>query len=98
MVLEKYNVFVYHRIITSKRKSIKLTKIIEFILILVSLFAITPIVVNAEWKKDNNGWRNTEEKSWAIGWRYIESNWYYFDSNGYMQTGWIHDGAIGTIY
>lgn len=55
-----------------------------------------PLGTNAEWKKDSNGWWNTEGNSWSVGWRYIDNNWYYFDSRGYMKTGWINDG--GTWY
>ncbi|BBK76725.1 DUF4362 domain-containing protein [Clostridium butyricum] len=66
---------------------------IIIILSLVELSLISnPISANAEWKKDDKGWWNSEGNSWSIGWQYIENNWYYFDSNGYMRTGWIEDG------
>ncbi|OOM13971.1 putative endo-beta-N-acetylglucosaminidase precursor [Clostridium saccharobutylicum] len=27
----------------------------------------------------------------ATGWKYIDGNWYYFNSNGTMATGWVQD-------
>lgn len=61
-------------------------------LIVTSIFTIIPIRASAEWKQDSNGWWNTEEDSWSVGWKEISGEWYYFDNNGYMKTGWIqHD-------
>lgn len=71
-------------------KNIKLTKAIESILILASLFAITPIGASAEWKQDSNGWWNKEGNSYSIGWKQIDGIWYYFLENGYM----AHDTTI----
>lgn len=71
-------------------KNIKLTKMIESIVVLVSLFVITPIGASAEWKQDSNGWWNTEDDSYSTGWRIIDGIWYYFWGNGYM----AHDTTI----
>lgn len=57
----------------------------------------SPVGANAEWKKDSNGWWNTEGNSWSTGWRQIDNKWYYFNpQTGYMKTGWINDN--GTWY
>lgn len=73
-------------------KKLKLTKVIVSTLIAASILALNPIGANAEWKNDSNGWWNTEGNSWSIGWRQIDGNWYYFDSDGYMAINKIIDG------
>ena len=61
-------------------------------LLALSLISLIPKQVNAEWKKDNNGWwystGNTYLKNCS---KNIESNIYFFDSNGYLKTGWVKD-------
>lgn len=47
-----------------------------------------------EWKQDSKGCWYSEDNSWAIGWRLIEGNWYYFYSNGYM----AHDTTVDGCY
>ena len=69
----------------------KIKIIISLSLVTLSLL-LNPISANAEWKKDDKGWWYSEGNSWSIGWQYIENNWYFFDGNGYMRTGWIKDG------
>ena len=63
---------------------------------MLSFIVITfmnPIRANAEWKKDNYGWWYTEGSSWATGWKFIDSKWYYFKYNGYLiQNAWMYDG------
>lgn len=60
-------------------------------LLALSLLGGIPISANAEWKQNNTGWWYSEGNSYAMGWSHIYGEWYYFDSNGYMKTGWIHD-------
>ena len=55
----------------------------------ICLLPITP--ASAEWKQDSNGWWNTEGNSWSIGWKQIDSKWYYFGQDGYM----AHNTNIG---
>ena len=73
-------------------KKFKLEKIIAVILAAVSLSTLHALKADAAWVKDSNGWWNTEGDSWSVGWRFIENEWYYFDSQGYMKNGWIFDG------
>lgn len=75
-------------------RNLKLTKVIASSLIAVSVIALNPIGVNAEWKQDSNGWWNTEGSSWSVGWKEIDGKWYYFNSYGYM----AHDTTIGGYY
>ena len=71
------------------RKSIK--KIMTLIIVTTTVLGTSVVPTNAEWKRDNVGWWNTEGTSYSIGWRQIDSKWYYFNTNGYMETGWISD-------
>ena len=47
-----------------------------------------------EWKTDENGtFYEKEDGTKVIGWyEMAEDVWYYFDENGYRQTGWEKDG------
>lgn len=76
-------------------KKLFLKKLIAIVTAVTAILGL-PLGTNAEWKKDSNGWWNTEGNSWSIGWKQIDNKWYYFDSKGYMKTGWINDG--GTWY
>ena len=51
-----------------------------------------------EWKNDDTGiFYEKEDGTRAVGWyEMTEDNWYYFDENGYRQTGWLKEG--GTWY
>jgi hypothetical protein len=70
-----------------------LTKLIASTLIVASVLGFNPIGVSAAWKQNSTGWWYTEGNSYATGWRNIDRNWYYFKSNGYMNTGWINDSG-----
>ena len=51
-----------------------------------------------EWKQENNGWRYqyTSGKFAINKWEYIDGFWYFFDGNGYRQTGFVE--IAGIIY
>ena len=70
---------------------IKKLKLVVISLIVASITAFSSIVTHAEWKKDNQGWWYSEGKSWATGWKQLDSKWYYFGQDGYMKTGWLKD-------
>lgn len=72
-------------------KKSNLSKFIASLLVVTSVLPLSSVRANAEWKKDCNGWWNTEGDSWSIGWRLIDGQWYYFGQDGYMKTGWIQD-------
>ena len=63
-------------------KKQNLKRIVSIGLIAASIFTIVPIGASAEWKQDSNGWWNTEESSYSVGWKEISGKWYYFDNNG----------------
>lgn len=44
----------------------------------------------AQWKKDETGWKyqRADGSYVANQWDQINGNWYHFDQNGYMETGW----------
>lgn len=72
-------------------KKQNLKRIVMMGIIASSLIAVAPMKANAEWKQDNTGWWYTEGNSYATGWRSISDQWYYFNDNGYMKTGWVYD-------
>ena len=57
-------------------------KLIVSALIAFSALALNPIGASAEWKQDNCGWWYSEGNSYAIGYRDINGNTYYFDWGG----------------
>lgn len=79
-------------------KELKLKKVIASSLLVVSVLALKPIGASAEWRKDSNGWWNTEGSSgWSVGWKEIAGKWYYFGQDGYMVHDTIIDGySIGS--
>jgi hypothetical protein len=49
------------------------------------------IPASAKWTKDlKNNWSWIEDQGKAIGWKEIDSEWYYFNSDGVMNTGWLN--------
>lgn len=57
---------------------------------LCSLALLMPQGAMAAWKQNSTGYWYSEGNSWAVGWRYIDGCWYYFNSDGYMKTSsWI---------
>lgn len=74
-------------------RMLKLSKVIMSLFVVVSVFTLNQIGVDAEWKQDSNGWWNTEGSSYSVGWKEIDGKCYYFGQDGYMKTGWIkYDG------
>ena len=71
-----------------------LKKLLSALLVFISVIALNPTPAHAEWKQNATGWWYTEGSSWATGWRNLDSNWYYFDSNGYM----AHDRTVDGYY
>ncbi|AQR95885.1 leucine-rich repeat domain-containing protein [Clostridium saccharoperbutylacetonicum] len=72
-------------------KKLRLTKVIASTLVAASVLALIPIGANAEWRQDSEGWWYAESGKWAVGWRVINGNLYYFDSKGYMAQGKPND-------
>ncbi|MVX63698.1 hypothetical protein GKZ28_08315 [Clostridium chromiireducens] len=57
----------------------------------ITLLAVVPVAAHAEWRESSSGWWYSQGNSYATGLRNIDGQLYYFDSNGYMKTGWIED-------
>lgn len=68
-----------------------LRKLIASFVIGITFLAIAPLAAHAEWRQSGSNWWYTEGSSYAIGWAQIDEQWYYFDSKGYMKTGWLCD-------
>lgn len=73
-------------------KSKLLKRITAITIAVTSLLSIFPIGVSALWKQDSKGWWNTEGNSYSVGWKKIDSKWYYFEESGYMAHNKIVDG------
>jgi len=74
------------------KKSIK--KLILSTVMTVSMLSVSVFPASAEWKSNNIGWWNTEGSSYSIGWKQIDSKWYYFNTDGYMKAdSWLQDGS-----
>lgn len=92
----------------------RLKRLFSALIVLTSIAVLNPIGVNAEWKQLAGGWKYEQGSSYLVGWQYIDGKWYSFDSNGWMQTGWLisnnsyyylnsdgsmaHDCYIGNYY
>lgn len=74
-------------------KSKMLKTFIAGISLALGITVINPASASAEWRQDSNGWWNSEEDSYSIGWKQIDNSWYYFGSDGYMKTGWFNDNG-----
>lgn len=73
----------------------KFKRLFVSLITITSLLVLMPVVAaNAEWKEDSAGWWYANGSSWDTGWNYIDGNWYYFNSDGYM----AHDCYIGDYY
>lgn len=73
-------------------KSKLLKRIMVIIITMVTVLAALPIGVSASWKQDSKGWWNSEGNSYSVGWKQIDSKWYYFDKSGYMAHNTIIEG------
>lgn len=52
-----------------------------------------------EWiEKEGSVWQYEEEGSAVTGWQEINEKWYYFNSQGDMETGWIKTSADSLWY
>lgn len=46
-------------------------------------------MLKSTWEKGTKGmWYKHPDGSWATGWALIDGKWYYFDKDGWLQTGW----------
>lgn len=79
-----------------RRKLIKTTIILSFA---ICIAAIPKVQASAAWQKDSKGWWYSEGKSYLKDCsKYIDGTWYYFDSNGYLKTGWVKDSESAIWY
>lgn len=67
-------------------KKLILTGIVTFITINLNY-----ISASAKWVNDaKNNWSWIENEAKAKGWKKVNQNWYYFNSDGIMNTGWLN--------
>ena len=61
----------------------------------ISASCTVNVTAKEGWKKESKGWmyQNADGSYPKDQWKAIESKWYHFDANGYMQTGWLHLGS-----
>lgn len=68
-------------------------KLISSLLIAVAVMAVIPKGASAEWEHYNGRYKYKEENSYVTGWKYLDNDWYCFDSNGVIRSGWIYDNG-----
>ncbi|MDO4345556.1 MAG: NlpC/P60 family protein [Eubacteriales bacterium] len=67
---------------------------VRLIVFAVLLCLLMGTGVQAGWKNTKQGKKYliSKEAGYAYGWRRINKKWYYFNSQGYMQKGWLNIG------
>lgn len=47
------------------------------------------------WQRDNKGWwiKNSDGSYPRNEWKFVNNSWYFFDSQGYMFTGWLNSNG-----
>ena len=74
-------------------KKKNLLKLMGVFILSAAVISMIPKKAEASWMHDSNGWWYSEGNSKAVGWRYIEGKWYYFDEEGYMAHDTVVDGC-----
>lgn len=46
-------------------------------------------ILLGKWNKDMRGWRYLYQDEYLTSWALINDKWYFFNTDGYMQTGWL---------
>lgn len=74
-----------------KNKAIKKTLAVGMSALLLAATVVPTTVQAAGWKQNTTGWWWQEDDgSYPVSrWQLIRGNYYYFDQNGYMKTGWL---------
>lgn len=62
--------------------------------------SICALNVSADWETTEKGVKywSSSQKAYATGWWILGGETYYFDTDGYMHTGWLTDEAGRTYY
>lgn len=65
-------------------------KVLVSLAVGLSLLSATPVFAG-QWKQNSTGYwyQNDDGSNPAGSWKSIDGKWYYFKSDGYMNTGWI---------
>lgn len=46
-------------------------------------------ILLGRWDKDTRGWKYFYQDEYLTSWARINDKWYYFNTDGYMETGWM---------
>ena len=78
-----------------KNKAIKKAFALGMSALLFAATGVPTTVQAAGWKQNTTGWWWQEDDgSYPVSrWQLIRGNYYYFDQNGYMKTGWMKLGV-----
>lgn len=68
----------------------KLVKGVALLGTVLSVLLVCPKGASAEWKQDKTGYWYKEGDYYALNWRKISGEWYFFDNKGYLvQDCWV---------
>ncbi|GEP63143.1 hypothetical protein CBE01nite_09110 [Clostridium beijerinckii] len=68
-------------------------KLISSLLIAITVMAVIPKGASAEWERYGTRYKYKEGDSYVTGWKYIDNDWYYFNSDGVIRSGWVNDNG-----
>ena len=68
-------------------------KLISSLLIAITVMAVIPKGASAEWERYGTRYKYKEGDSYVTGWKYIDNDWYCFNSDGVIRSGWINDNG-----
>lgn len=70
-------------------------RLISSLLIAIAVIAVMPKGASAEWERYSTRYKYKEGDSYVTGWKYIDDDWYCFNSDGVIRSAWIKTYGAG---